>query len=513
MLHSPPPPYPLAAFRLAFADRPTLAVVAIATLVKLLVVLVLVHPTLSTEGDAPGYLAFARSIAGDGQWLHPPSWIGDPLPTFFIRLAGYPLVMAAALAVGGDAFVSVLLLFQIVVSTCVLLVVTGLAAAVIQARGLRVVFALAVCFGSPFLYDLLGLSDSLYAGLFILVVFGLGGAIAGVWRLGIGSLLGLGLIWSYSILVRDAGLFFTLLPVVGVLALDPGTACGLRLRLIRAGAFLLPVLLVVSAYTGFNQLRTGTAFFSVAGVVNYLYPVFRMVETGYANPLDGDDPVSTTYREIKATPDLAGMVATVTALMQARHLNTLEAAAITRAKLADTIQRFPGAYARLVLVNLKPDKQAYNLTNPSYILNDLLAFGPFVGARTMPGFQQTFRELRHHFSVGVLLTFIATDVFDIPSLLLFALFAVGVPAVVLARLIRGQAVTRRLGLAFYLWAGHVGVVLSYSLVHFEIRYMLPVVPSALLAMTIMVETVRERYRRSRHLLPQEPLPPPCQDSR
>ena len=40
--------------------------------------------------------ASVRSIVGDGQWLHPPSWIGDPLPTYLIRLAGYPMVMAAA---------------------------------------------------------------------------------------------------------------------------------------------------------------------------------------------------------------------------------------------------------------------------------------------------------------------------------------------------------------------------------------------------------------------------------
>jgi len=495
---SPTAPYPLTALRLAFADRETLVVVVLATLLKLLVVLVLGHPTLSTEGDAPGYLAFAQSIVHDGQWLHPPSWIGDPLPTTIIRLAGYPLVIAAAMVVGGDHFVSVLLVFQIAVSTLVLLVVTGLAAAVIASRGWRVALAVAVCFGSPFLYDMVGLSDSLYAALFTLVVFGIAGEIAGIWRLTTPTLLALGIVWGCSILVRDAGQYFTALPVVGLIALAPGGCGGLVPRLRRIGVFLLPVLAITSAYAGFNQLRTGHYFLSVAGVVNYLYPVFRLSETGTAGPLDGDDPVSRTWHGIGAGHDLAGMVATVSALMQARHLNTLEAAGITRAKLTDTIRRFPGAYARLVLINLKLDKQAFNLTNPTYILNDLLAFGPFVGARTMPGFQQTFRQLRHHFSIGVLLTFMATEAFDIPSLLLFALFLLGVPAVVLARGIRGSAITGRLWLAFYLWSGYVGLVVAYALVHFEIRYMLPVVPSALLAMTIMVETIRGCRRPPLH---------------
>lgn len=495
--------YPWAAVRLALGDRAALAVVGVATLAKLLIVLVLVHPVLSTEGDAPGYFAFAQSMVGDGQWRHPPSWVGDPLPTFLIRLAGYPLVMAAAMAVGGDHFVSVLLLVQIAVSTVALLVVIGLAAAVIGSRALRVVLAVAVCFGSPFLYDLIALSDGLYAALFTLVVFGIAGEIAGVWRLGLKALVVLGLLWGYSVLVRDAGLYFTLLPLAGLLVR------GARVQ--RTAVFLLPVAVILTAYAGFNQIRTGHYFLSVAGVVNYLYPVFRITETGTANPLDGDDPVSVTYHRIGAQPDLAGMVATVAALMQDRQLNTLEAAALTKAKLADTIRRFPRAYARLVLVNLKLDKQAFNLTNPTYILNDLLAFGPFVGARTMPGFQQTFRELRHHFSVGILLTFVATELFDLPSLALFALFAVGVPAAVLARALRGRPVTPPLWLALYLWLGYGGLVLAYASVHFEIRYMLPVVPSALLALTIMVETVREGYRHRHHPQPLSGDRSPCQN--
>ncbi len=478
--------YPLTAFRLALGDRPTLAVVAVATVLKLLIVLVLTHPTLATDGDAPGYLAFARSIVGDGQWLHPPSWIGDPLPTYLIRLVGYPMVMAAAMLVGGDDFVPVLLVFQICVTTLALLVVTGLAAAVIGSRALRVALAIAVCFGALFLYDLMGLSDSLYAALFTLVVFGIAGEIAGVWRPGLGAAPVLGLIWAASILVRDAGLYFTLLPLVGLLAAGPRTA-GVGARLLRAGLFLLPVLVMVQGYTQFNQHRTGFAFFSIAGVVNWLHPVFRMTETGYADTLTGDDPVAVTYREIGVKPDLPGIFATVSTLTQTRQLNPLEAAAITKAKFLDTIRRFPGAYAELVLLNLKLDKQAFNLTNPVYILNDLLLYGPFTGTRIVPGFKQSFQDLRHHFSVSVLLTFLATEAFDIPSLLLFAVFALGVPVTVLAHARRWQPMAPRLWLALYLWSGYVALVLAYSLVHFEIRYMLPVVPAALLSMAIMVE--------------------------
>ncbi len=487
--------YPLVAFRLAISDRTPLMVVVSATLIKLLIILVLVHPVLSGEGDAPGYLAFAQSIAGDGQWLHPPSWVGDPLPTFLIRLVGYPLVMAGAMSIGGEHFVSVLLLFQIAVSTIALLVIVGLAAAIIESRIARVIFAIALCFGSPFLYDLVGLSDGLYAALFSFVVFGIAGEIAGIWRLGFVTVTILGIIWAYSILIRDAGLYFTILPLIGLLSLD---LCQNNInyiyRLRRSILFLMPIMVTVLAYCGFNQYRTGHFFFSVAGVVNYLHPVFRITEAGYAQPLDGQDPISTTYHQISAQPDLAGIVATVSTLMQTRNLNTLDAAAITKEKLVDTIHKFPKAYVHLVLVNLKLDKQAFNLTNPTYILNDLLAFGPFVGARTMPGFQQTFKELRHHFSVGILLTFAATEFFDIPSLLLFALFLIGVPVIIFLSMIKWQAVTKKWWLAFYLWLGYVGLVLAYALVHFEIRYMLPVVPSALLTMTITVESLRERYR-------------------
>ena len=488
-------PYPLAAFRLAMADRQPLAVVIGATLLKLLIILVLVHPVLSSEGDAPGYLAFAQSIAGDGQWLHPPSWVGDPLPTFLIRLVGYPLVMAGAMSLGGEHFVSVLLLFQIAISTIALLVIIGLAAAVIESRIARMLFAIALCFGSPFLYDLVGLSDGLYAALFSLVVFGIAGEIAGIWRLGLVMVTALGVIWAYSILIRDAGLYFTIFPLFGLLLLDfYQFKINFFEKMRRSILFAIPIIATILAYSGFNSYRTGYFFFSVAGVVNYLHPVFRIAEAGYARPLDGQDLISTTYHRIGAQPDLAGIVATVSTVMQSQNLNTLDAAALTKAKLIDTIYQYPQAYIHLVLVNLKLDKQAFNLTNPTYIINDLLAFGPFVGARTMPGFQQTFRELRHHFSFGVFLTFAATEFFDIPSMLLFGLFLFGVPIVVFFSMIKRKIVTKKWWLAFYLWLSYVGLVLAYALVHFEIRYMLPVVPSALLAMAITIEALRERYR-------------------
>jgi len=69
------------------------------------------------------------------------------------------------------------------------------------------------------LWDNSILPDSIYGSLFNIVLFGLLGHLLGCWRLTLGRSTGLAALWEYSVLTRDSGLYFSVLPIMLTIAI------------------------------------------------------------------------------------------------------------------------------------------------------------------------------------------------------------------------------------------------------------------------------------------------------
>ncbi|MGA7372606.1 MAG: hypothetical protein WBW37_08310, partial [Methyloceanibacter sp.] len=105
-------------------------------------------------------------------------------------------------------------------------------------------------------------------------------------------------LWGYSVLTRDSGLYFSVLPIMLTIAIAIRSEDRFALRIGHLLVFVGVAGGMMGAYVMLNRCRsTGEAFFSVTGLQNWLRPVFDVARYGYAQPFTGDDLVSRTMRE------------------------------------------------------------------------------------------------------------------------------------------------------------------------------------------------------------------------
>ncbi|MFI4988881.1 MAG: hypothetical protein ACHQF3_15745, partial [Alphaproteobacteria bacterium] len=256
--------------------------------------------------DSNGYVTLGDDILA-GRWLDDVGWASGPIPLPILRPYGYPLVVALAKYAAGSHFALALAALQCIASTAALGIVATALAALVARPALRYAVIVLVALSGASLYDIVLLSDSLYASLFIAVVFLIALDMTGRHHRGQGAIVALGVAWGCSIWVRDVGLYFTLFPLIGLIVAD-------RLRGARTAAvvgslvlFLLPVVALLALHLLWNAHRTGHFLLSLGDSINWLWPSINIVAGGYANPYDGPDFASRVVRSHPLAPGLAGM--------------------------------------------------------------------------------------------------------------------------------------------------------------------------------------------------------------
>ncbi len=296
------------------------------------------------------------------------------------------------------------------------------------------------------------------------------------------SLVRLGLAWGCAVLVRDAGLYLTVVPAALCFAAATPAA---RPRAIAA--FLLPALVLIGVYGAWNQCRTGAPFISVTAVANYLRPDFEMARTGLADPFADESAVSDIARE---HPDEYAFP-TQLDIVQRVHdrlglTSPLALGEVERRHYLRTVMTHPVAYARYVARNLDPSSFGAVLFDPISSLNDYFQLGLPPYRRVVPGAGfKNLRELAASGRIAALamagLSLLAT----IAATLGWIATVLGVP--LLARR-GGWDGPGRLALAML--AAAFAVLGFFALVHVESRHIMPAIPAGLIAAAYVAAHMR-----------------------
>ena len=443
--------------------------------------------------DSHGYIALGDDILASRRWLNHGDWLGGPQPLAISRPYGYPLLVALAKLVAGSGFAWLLAAGQCLASVAALAVVALALPDLVRRSWLRYAVLVFAALSGASLYDQVILSDSLYASLFIVVVFTIALALTGRIRLGGGVLLGLGTAWGCSIWLRDVGLYFTVFPLLGLLLAGWVRQVKARTALAALAAFTAPVLLLVALHMSWNWHRTGHAFMSVTDSVNWLWPSTNIATLGLGDPYDGSDLVSRVARSRDIAPGLGGMYRLVNVLWRDYGLDPAEIDHATFEHFEIMLGRHPFAYLVSVAYNLQPERVADLLLNPLANFNDFLQLGPTASPRIVPGVRELMRMVREDLIWHA--AFFGPFLFVLGTLALAGLAAIVFATPIMA-LRRWRGERGRPQAVAFLWLSFVGVVGAYALLHLEMRYLLPVVPAALTALAFCLDGLRWRLPRA-----------------
>lgn len=429
--------------------------------------------------DTQDYLAFADAIR-HGLAFQPIAWTSGPAaPVLVFRLAGYPLVLALAKLISSTYFGQTTVIAQIALNLGAVMMMAEVLAAV-GFSTVKILAALGIyLFSDSLLLDNSLLSDSIYASLFNIVLFALLGCLVGRWRLTARRAAGLGLLWGFSTWTRDSGIYLTYLPLIVLVATARRNADNIRHRLRPLLAFVIVVLGMTGAYAGFNKYRTGEFFFSITGVANWLRPAFDMAQYGYADPFTGNDLVSRTVREGVPNYGYPAQLALVERLHRRCRCTPTQLQTIVFDKYLATVRQYPFAYLREVWRNFHYFGLVGLVADPVATLNQFFEFGTPLHREVAPGLSlRNLHALAGRFSAATLAPMLLNALSTALATVLFSAFFFGVPCLGVRAWRRCRDVPPPLEVVGFLWFSFVSVSLAFSLVHYEARHALPILPAA-----------------------------------
>ena len=436
--------------------------------------------------DSAGYQTYAAAILSHGAAFAPLPWGSEAVPLVIFRPAGYPLILAGAAWLWPGHSATLVVLVQAALTGLVLWLIVRVAGPLLGSHRAALAAGALYAVSESLLWDNAILPDSLYASLFLVVLFALAGHLLGTWRLRLPHILGLAALWGSSLSLRDNGLYFTILPLLLCLAIAAATP---GRRLIRAAiplGFSAVTAGFVVATVLLNQHRTGEAFFSITGLENWLRPAFDIARYHYAAPFVGDDPLD---RLARAMPDYGfpSQIGFLVALHAACRCSPTAMQAMVFAKFLAVVLRHPLAYLLVVIHNFDFSGQAELIADPVATVNQLVQLGMPGGARIVPGLSlRSLTALARHFSLLPLLLTVLSAAAATVAIALFSLFLFGVPGLVLRAWRSRQPVTRQLALVGFLWLCFLVVSGAFSLVHYEARHALPVLPAGIIGALYVV---------------------------
>jgi hypothetical protein len=456
-----------------------------------LAVLYLIGPSIWP--DTGGYTAFAEAILDQGKAFRPTDWIGGPaIPPFVFRLAGYPLVLAAAELLSAENYTSITVIFQIFLNVVSVVLVFKVIARLGFSVGQIIAILTLYVFSDSLLFDNSILSDSIYSSLFNIVVFSLIGHAIGCWRLTLPGTLGLGFLWGFSTWTRDSGIYFTYVPAILILAGARRNGGGFARRLSFLCAFLIVVVGMTGAYAALNKYRTGEYFFSITGVANWLHPVFAMAKYGYARPFDGDDPVSEMLREGLPDYEYPTQLAFIQKLHTRCKCTPTELQSLLFSKYFATIVHHPFAYLRMVWRNFHYLGLAALLADPVATINQFFEFATSIQYKLMAGLSiRNLLALQQQFSPGKLLLMILNLLSTAVAAFLFSLFVFGIPYLLVRAWRRREPIPPVLAVVAFLWFTFLSVSMAFSLIHYEARHALPIFPAGCIGIVYAFSAARQ----------------------
>jgi hypothetical protein len=438
-----------------------------------LALLVVLGPTLFPDSSL--YIGLGQGILGDPSWWRDGGWGEGFAPARLLRPYGYPLLIAGARQLAGENFGLLLATVQSALSLAVLALLGWLARRLIDRQALRAGLLLLCGLSGFTLFDLAVLPDSLYGTLFAVVFILLAAQMLELQTPRLGWSLLMGSLWALSITLRDVALLHSFLPLTGLLLVGWCRGLGWRRTLAHGVVFALPVALLATAVVQWNLFRTGHAFFSITGGLNWLWPSVNMVDRGLADPFTCADAVCQAAKSAPFGRGMLGVDEIAGRLWSVSTLDPISFGKVTFQHFLGVVRAHPLAYVGTILTNLQFGHLADLLFNPVANANELAQMHDAIGHRIIPGTREMWQALRGGaWSQALPLLVMA---------LLSLTTAIGLAITIALAPVRalGAWGERRALVVLYVWSVAAVFLGSYCLVHMEMRHALPSVPLILLA--------------------------------
>ena len=451
--------------------------------------------------DTGYYARTADAIVGDSAWLHEADYDANYVGGLTFRVLGYPVVLAGAKAFFGEDYAWAVIVLQSLLSIGLFLLLLRITPACLRFAGASALITVLYMLSPMTVFDISILSDSLTVVLVTGAMLIVLGGVVGAWNLGPGPALAAGGAWALSVMIRDAGLYFVVLPLVGIGLWAVAARAETGRAVVLALCVLAPVLLVAEGYKSWTEHRTGERFLSNTGTKNWLRPVFELKARGYADPFAGDDLVDRAVRRVDPPLSWPENLAVLPEIQEQAGLTPHRLQERVRAKFMDTVLAHPLAYTALVATQkYQLGDTAFIAFDPIYQLDYLFLFTSGYDHRFIPASRDLHARVGAG-EIGAAALIVLRFVFQLTAIVLLLVFFGG-GLVFLWRLIRGRTADRPAETAIVLcWTFFFAWSVGFALVHREDRHLLPVLPFAWLGLLMILErgipeALRLRRRRS-----------------
>ena len=465
--------------------NPAVAIVCLAFALPRLAILVLYGPVFFD--DSADFTLYADRILAGTEWLYSPE-TGSGMPITYVRLPGYPLVVAGVKVLFGEHFAYAVVALQTALSFVATLMLFAFARTALEYRWKA--SAVASCFAITLstLLDLSILADSFVTSLYILIICGIGSILIGPGSMRWTQALALGIAAMSLLLLRGNGMIIaaTLAPLAVVTVVS--TRMEHSRKALCALLMVLPMIFAIWSFQTWNEHRSGIPFVSTGAEHAAFQPLFKMSRAGN-NPFDDPDhPFERTIRENARDylfTDIAGVISAlhdehglthpeITAWITGKYTSTLIEHPITLARSVTT-----GRHLKALLATVNPVATAVEIHQD---ISDIPVFPPLNDVIRSPfaslDLQQAVVALPYLLFGGL-------------SLFVILAAAIGTP---IAAARNGVTKPRSL-LMITLWGAYGGVFMMYALIHLELRYVVCIAPIPTL-LTMMLLRVRAAHTES-----------------
>jgi hypothetical protein len=444
--------------------------------------------------DTGLYLSLANDALLDSSWLHDGQWDSYIAPGRLLRPWGYPLLIAASRLLVGDRFEWLLAICQIVFSVAALAGVTAIGRHLIFDRRLLMAAQLLCATSGFLLFDIVILTDSFYSSLFIAVFVMTGLMILGEWKASPAAALVLGILWALSMSLRDVAIYHAVLPLAGLILAIRRQGLGAWHGTAVLAAFLAPIVGMATLVTAWNLHRTGYAFYSITGGINWLWPNYNIADRGLADPFDCADEICRMGRKVGPLHGMAGVSAIADGFWNEQRMDPLSFCRLTRDHLLALLKSHPLPFLLSVLSNLQISHLADLAFNPLSNLNELFKLHSATGHRLFPATREIWPMLRagEWAALPLLMLNIIPAAFAMTAM---AITVIAAPLRAIRRLGQSQD-SARAEVVLFFFASAVLFVGSYCLVHMEMRHAMPAAPLIVLTFAATLDDWLKKTKSS-----------------
>ena len=458
-------------------------------LVLLKAVLLIVFGPIMTP-DSPGYSGAAQTILVTSSWLHDAGMKASVMPPFAFRIIGYPLFLAGVMTMAGSAWAVAAVCIQSAFSLFVSWKALRLGEELGLSRGWSLAAVFLYATSLQLLLDQCILTDSLNASCVILAtVLLVRGTRAGL-PLSLPAAFGAGLMLAIAFLMREIMQAMIFLFVIFLIVRLVCAQKGLRTRTFAAVLIVLAVpFATMEGYRQWNVHRTGERFITTGGQTAMLQALARVAER-HPGILTEDTPLDRTLKSQLKYYTFAEILKTDAELFKQGY-TSLDISRMATARYIEAWREHP--LQMLVLFRIISEAQVKIAARTVSSICEVAEWSG--GGPQCDDYRDLYRaalKTPMQMSAGQVTMFLATSLQNLLSIIIFGAFLLGTPVAVIAagfRKIPPLALPQRALIAAF-WLVYIGWCCGYFLIHFETRYVAPVVPLSVFGGLFIIQRTR-----------------------